>query len=413
MGRLLITNARLLTLRIPGDPIGPRRGAALRELGIIDRGYVVIEGTRIESVGSGSPIVSSNDQCVDAQGRVVLPAFVDCHTHACWAGDRFVEFEMKLAGASYLEILKSGGGIMSTVRAVRSASQDALVSLLRHRLKRMIALGTGAVEVKSGYGLTTTDELKMLRAITSVARESMAIITPTFLGAHALDPERPDCVQKLIHETLPAVAQEYPGIVCDAYCEAGAWSLADVRTLFESASALGCPLRVHSDQFNSLGMTRLAIKMGARSVDHMEAISPSDLQHLARSATIGVALPTTGFQLDNRYAPARELVDADGALAIATNYNPGSAPSPSMPFAIALASRMLRLTTAEAIAAATYNAACVLQLEDEVGSLAPGMRANVQMLDVTDERELGYEFATPGPLLTVLNGEIVRDRRTE
>lgn len=415
MARLLFINARVLTLTLPADSPGPRRGEDLRELGVIERGYVLIEDGRIVSVGAGTPSSDSNPdetRTIDAHGKVVMPAFVDCHTHACWAGDRFDEFEMKLAGASYLEILKSGGGIMSTVRAVRAASQEALTQSLQERLKRMIALGTGTVEVKSGYGLTTKDELKMLRAIQAAANDSPAILKPTFLGAHAIDKNQPNFVHTVINETLPAVAEAFPGIVCDAYCEEGAWSLPDTRTLFENALDLGFVLRVHADQFNSLGMTRLAVEMGAVSVDHFEVTTPDDLQHLARSNTMGVALPCACFHLDGCYAPARELVDAGGALAIATNYNPGSAPTPSIPFTIALACRKLKLTPAEAIVAATYNAACVLKLEGEVGSLEPGMRGNVQMLDVCDERDLGYEFATPGPLMTVLNGEIVHDRRT-
>jgi len=422
MPRLLITNARILTLApfsVGTSGGGPRRGADLRELGVIERGFVVIEDDRIAAVGSGSPPSSAQDlgdtETIDAHGRVLMPAFVDCHTHACWAGNRFDEFEQKLAGASYLEILKAGGGIMSTVRAVRAASQDDLTTALRGRLARMLALGTGTVEVKSGYGLNTDAELKMLRAIDAVVTDNdwPQVITPTFLGAHAIDPDQPNCVHTMINETLPAVAEEFPGITCDAYCEESAWSLTDVRNLFENAADLGCPLRVHADQFNSLGMTRLAVEMGAVSVDHLEATTPDDLQHLAHSNTIGVALPACGLHLDGRYAPARELVDAGGALAIATNYNPGSAPTPSVPFVIALACRKLKLTPAEAIIAATYNAACVLKLEGEVGSIAPGMRANLQMLDCADERDLGFEFASSGPLLTMLNGKIMNDRRLD
>lgn len=411
MTSVLITNARVLTMAPPLEG-GPKRGESLRDLGVIERGFVLVEDGRIAAVGPGDgPSGDSSAPVIDAGGRVVMPAFVDCHTHACWAGERFDEFEAKLRGATYLEILKAGGGIMATVRAVRKASQAQLEEQLQRRVQRMIALGSGAIEVKSGYGLTTEDELKMLRAIAAVARSSKAIITPTFLGAHAIDQEQRDFVEKTIEETLPAVESAFPGMVCDAYCEEGAWSLADVRRLFEKAKELGCPLRVHADQFHALGATRLAVEMGAVSVDHLEATTPDDLQHLAHSETIGVALPVCGFQLDDRYAPARELVDAGGALAIATNYNPGSAPSPSMPFAIALACRKLKLTPAEAMSAATYNAACVLGLESEVGAILPSMRANLQMLDAADERELAFELAPTGPLMVVLDGEIVVDRR--
>jgi imidazolonepropionase len=404
MAAVTITNARLLTL---AGAAAPRRGEALGNLGLIDRGHVRIEDGRIAAVGAGEPPGEPAGEVVDAGGCVLLPAFVDCHTHACWVGDRFDEFEMKLAGVPYLDILESGGGIMATVRAVRAADQEVLTAALLRRLARMAALGTATMEVKSGYGLTTDDELKMLRAVHEALGQTDLSVVASFLGAHTIDRENPDFVEQTINETLPAVAEEFPGIVCDAYCENGAWSLADTKRLFESAVGLGCPLRVHADQFNSLGMTRLAVEMGARSVDHLEATTPADLECLARSDSIGVVLPACGFHLDDRYAPARQLVDAGGALAIATDYNPGSAPTPSMPFVIALACRKLKLSAAEAIVASTVNAACVLGLQDELGSIETGKRADLQLLDCRDHRELSCEFAGPGPRLVLAGGQVV------
>jgi len=407
---IAFVNARILTLE---GPPAARRGHEMHELAPIERGWIHVRGGQIAGIGSGSgpdEDFQQSTRVVDVEGRVILPAFVDCHTHACWAGDRYDEFDMKLEGASYLDILNAGGGIMSTVRAVRSASRDELVALLLRRLDRIKALGTGTVEIKSGYGLTLDDELKMLEAIRAARGRSDLDVVTTFLGAHALDPENPDFVEQTIRETLPAVVEAFPGITCDAYCEEGAWSLEQVRQLFEEAQSLGCPLRVHADQFHSLGMTRLAVEMGAVSVDHLEASTATDLEHLARSATIGVVLPCTGFHLDDRYAPARALVDADGALAIATNYNPGSSPTPSMPFTIALACRKLRLTPAEAIVASTFNAACVLSMEHEIGSLEVGKRADLQVLDAVDERELGYEFAVAGPELVMVEGRFIHRR---
>ncbi|MHC4650767.1 MAG: amidohydrolase family protein, partial [Planctomycetota bacterium] len=318
MNPLTITNARVLTL---AGPSAPRRGEALRELGEIDRGFVRIDHGRIADVGPVDAGAKPDGEVLDVGGCVVMPGFVDCHTHACWAGERFDEVDMKRAGKTYLEILEAGGGIMATVRAVRAASEEALTALLLQRLARMAALGTTAVEVKSGYGLTTDDELKMLRAVHEAARLSDLTVVASFLGAHAIDPENPGFIEQTISETLPAVTEEFPGIVCDAYCEKGAWSLDDTRRLFEAAVGLGCPLRVHADQFNSLGMTPLAVEMGAVSVDHLEATTAEDLERLARSDTIGVVLPVCGFQVDDRYAPARAFLDAGGALALATNYN--------------------------------------------------------------------------------------------
>jgi imidazolonepropionase len=250
----------------------------------------------------------------------------------------------------------------------------------------------------------------MLRAIRDAAAQTDLTVIPTFLGAHAIDQANPHFVEQTINETLPAVATEFPGIACDAYCERGAWSLADTRRLMENAIDCGCAMRVHTDQFRSLGMTRLAIEMGAVTVDHLEAVTPADLEHLVRSRTIAVALPCSGFHLDDRYVPAREIVDAGGALALATNYNPGSAPTPSMPFTIFLACRSLRLTPAEAITCCTWNAACALQREDETGSIEIGKRADLQLLDTPDERELACEFAGAGPRMVVAGGTVVHRR---
>jgi len=406
---LAIVNARVLTLESFGRR-EPRRASAMRDLGVIERGWVRIDEGRIHGVGSGDLPMPFEGEVVEAGGNVLMPTFVDCHTHACWAGNRLEEFEMSLAGASYLDILKAGGGIMATVRAVRDATEEQLVTNLFRRLASMGALGTGAIEVKSGYGLNTETELKMLRAVHQASRQTLQTVVGTFLGAHAIDPENPRCVEQVIGETLPAVVSEFPGITCDAFCEKGAWTLDDCRRLFEYARELGCPIRVHTDQFNSLGMTRLAIDLSAVSVDHLEAITPKDLEHLARSNTIGVCLPCSGFHLDGRYAPARALLDAGGALAIATNFNPGSAPVPSMPFTIGLACRKLRLSPAEAIIAATHNAACVLGLQDVVGSIEIGKRADLQLLDAQDERELAFEIAGAGPLVVVVKGQIVHLR---
>ena len=409
MPPLTIINARIVTLAQRADA-NARRGKALADLGIIERGYVRLEDRRIAAVGAGDAPERTDGEVIDAGGCVLMPTFVDCHTHSCWAGNRFDEFEMALHGASYLDILKAGGGIMSTVRAVRAASDEELLMPMLRRLAAMAALGTGTVEIKSGYGLNTDNELKMLRVIHAATRQTTQLITGTFLGAHALDPDNPRCVEQIINETLPAVAAEFPEITVDAFCEKGAWSLNDVCRLFQAAKDLGCPIRVHSDQFNSLGATRLAIDMGAVSVDHLEALSTDDVPLLAASKTIAVMLPCSGFQLDNGYAPARSLIDAGAAVAIATNFNPGSAPSPAMPFTIALACRRLKMTPAEAITAATFNAACVLGLQDRVGSLEVGKRADLQLLDTFDERELGYEISGAGPLVVISNGEIVHLR---
>lgn len=406
MTGFLIENARILTLASPDGDRRPRRGQALGALGVIESGWVRIEDGRIAELGAGeaSNRASGSEHRFDAGGRVLMPGLVDCHTHACWAGCRFDEFDRKLGGAGYLEILAEGGGIMSTVRAVRAASVETLVANLLHQLERMARLGTTTVEVKTGYGLDTETELRMLEAITVASELTELTVRPTFLGAHAIDPEQPDFVERTINETLPSVVEARPGITCDAYCEKGAWSLDDCRRLFEEARSLGCPIRVHADQFNSLGATRLAVESGAISVDHLEASTPEDLRTLAASDTIGVLLPASGYHLGEGYAPGRALVDLGAAVAVATNCNPGSAPTTSLPFAIHLAVNHCRLTPPEAITAAVWNAACVLELQDELGSIEVGKRADLVLLDTRDERSLAWEFAGPGPRLVMIGG---------
>lgn len=405
---LLIRNARVLTL---ADGSRPRRGRELAELSPLDRTDVLVHHGVIVAVGPGlEPI--DHTSVIDARGRVLMPAFTDCHTHACWAGDRLDEWEMKQRGASYLDILRSGGGIMSTVRAVRAASREELAGSLLLRLNALLSEGTTAVEIKSGYGLTTADELKMLGAITDAARRWPGRVRLTACIGHAKDPDRPDFVDYTVHETLPAVHAAFPACTIDAYCEQGAWSLDETVRLFEAAADLGHPLRVHADQFNELGMLDAAIGLGAVSVDHLEATSPEALIRLAESETMGVMLPCSGFHVDGRYADGRRFVDAGGALAIATNCNPGSAPCHSVPMAIALTVRHLGLTAAEAISAGTVNAAALLGLHD-AGTIEPGKRADLVLLRHTDERQLGYEFGGRHADLVVCQGRIVSDPAQE
>ncbi len=384
----------------------------MNDLGIIELGHVLVKDGLIAHVGEGVPsedLIGEDEDLpiVDAYGRVLMPTFVDCHTHSCWAGSRLEEFEMGLRGVPYLEILQQGGGIMSTVRAVRESSQEELTIDLLGRLGLMTSLGTTSMEVKSGYGLTTKDELKMLRAVHDASQDVPQLIVGTFLGAHAIDPDQKNFAEIVIHETLPAVVQEFPGITCDAYCEEGAWSVEQTTALFEKAIALDCPIRAHVDQFNSLGMLPKAVDMGAKSVDHLEASTDDELKKLAASNTMGVLLPSSGFCLNDAYARGREIIDFGCSVAIATNYNPGSAPSPSMPFSISLACRRLGLTPAEAITASTFNAACVLDLQNKVGTIEEGKRADIQLLDCNDERELAWHVSSGSPLLVVIKGEIV------
>lgn len=369
-----IENARIVT--VDGEPC--------------DRGALRTSNERIVELGAHVR-AKPGDQVLDAAGRVLMPGFVDAHTHAMWSGDRLDEFEQRLGGASYLEILSSGGGILSTVRAVRAASEEQLSNALLERLRVMLREGTTSVEVKSGYGLTTNDELKMLRAIRRAQRDFPGGLVPTALLGHAKDPRQPRFVDTVIDETLVEVSREFAGIAVDAYCEEGAWAVSDCRRLLSRARALGHPVRLHADQFHSLGGVELAIELRALSVDHLEASTPALLQQLATSSTVGVMLPASGFALDGRYGDGRTFLDAGGKLVIASNFNPGSSPTSSMPLVVALAVRELGITVGEAIAACTRNAAQLLGFTDR-GVLAVGSRADFILLRHRDERALAYEL---------------------
>lgn len=407
---LLIHNARVLTLA--GDP-AVRRGPATGDLGVIDRGWVRSEGGTIAEVGAGDPPAAGAAETIDARGRVLMPAFVDCHTHLCWAGQRLDEWEAKLRGATYLEILKAGGGILATVRSVREASEAELVAHLRERLAWLLREGTTTVEIKSGYGLETGTELKMLRAIHAAGDDWVGTVVPTACIGHAIDPDaksesaRAAFVRRTIDETLPAVTAEFPAIAVDAYCESGAWGVAECVELFERAREAGHTVRVHADQFNALGLTPEAAKRSYVSVDHLETTTPDDLWLLAGSGTFGVMLPCAGFHTDGRYGDGRAFLDAGGKLAIATNTNPGSAPSQSMPLAIALAARHNGLTPAEAIACATVMPSALLGLHDR-GRLEPGCRADLVVLRHADERALAFELGGDPTDIIVCGGVVTK-----
>ena len=428
MSSVLIHNARILTL---AEGSVPRRGAEANNLSVIERGFIRLDGDCVSAIGEGEPagelFEPSSSECeshddrahvtINAHGRVVMPAFIDAHTHACWAGDRLDEWDMKRAGKSYLDILNAGGGIMSTVRAVRGASEDDLSAALQIRAAAMANAGTLCAEVKTGYGLSTASERLMWNSINDAqASIDAPSLYPTLLLGHAIDPDVPDFIDHTIHETLPTLCAEIetPGVV-DAYCEEGAWSVEDCQRLFERAQSLDWSFRVHADQFNSLGMTPLAVEMGAISVDHLEASTEKDLKTLAESVTFGVMLPACAFHLDDRYAHGRLFMDMGGALVIASNWNPGSAPCFSMPFVISLAVRKLGLTVQEAITACTINAKALLNANDAF----PGMRsygrlkendcfAQFIMLRHTDERMLAYEFGGDPVQLVVSDGRILK-----
>jgi imidazolonepropionase len=422
---LIYDAAQVLTL---ASPDGPKRGAAMRDLGVIPDGAVAIRDGRLLDVGPSDELRSQvrAAQTLYAGGHLIMPGLVDPHTHLVWAGHRADEFEMRLGGASYLQIMAAGGGIMNTVRQTRAASLDDLVFQTRRRLEQMLAYGTTTVEIKTGYGLNTEDELKQLQAIRCLQVESPATLVPTFLGAHAIPAEyagrSDEYVDLVVGEMLPAVAGEWqrnpvsarnrlsgePFLFCDVFCEEGAFSLEQSRRILETAQTLGFGLKIHADEFRPLGGTRLAVELGATSADHLVCTPPEEIERLARSDTIAVALPGTPFGLSREeYTPARAIIDAGGALALATDCNPGTCWCESMQFMIALACRHMGMTPAEAISAATINAAHAVGLGRVVGSLEPGKRADLILLDVPSPAHLGYRFGTNLVQMVVVGGRVM------
>lgn len=413
---LLVHSAGQVCVVPPHD--GPQRGAALGDLGLLAGGAVAVDGGRVVAVGSTAALRARfrPEAVIDAGGRCVVPGFVDPHTHLPWQGDRAGEFEQRLAGASYMAIMAAGGGIMSTVRGTRAASVADLVADNRPRLARMLRHGTTSAEAKTGYGLETAAELRQLDAIMALSAAQPVELTPTFLPAHAVPAEfagnTDGYIDYLIADTLPAGAawMRARGVVlfCDVFCEAGVFDLAQTRRILEAAAALGYRLKVHADEFVGLGGTRLAVELGAVSADHLVSTPAEDIAALGRGDTVAVGLPGTPFGLAHRdYTPAKDILAAGGALALATDCNPGTCWCESMQMVIALACRYMGLTQAQALVAATLNAAYAIGRGHEVGSLSPGYAADLLILDVDDYRQLGYRFGTNLAQTVIKRGQVV------
>ena len=400
---LIHSASQLLTLKG-----GPQRGQTLGSLGIIENGAVVIQDGKIVAVGTTEDLKSSfpNEPTFDAGHRVMMPGFVDPHTHLIWAGDRANEFELKMSGVPYLDILANGGGIISTVKATRTASMETLIAQTRPRLLSMFAHGTTTAEAKTGYGLQTSTELRLLKALIALDDESPLDLAITFLGAHAIAPEYKDNPQGYTDEVantmLPMLkewwethAPRLPLPFVDVFCETKAFTLEQSRQILTRAKSLGFPLKIHADEFDNLGGAALAAELGAASADHLVRTSDADIQALAKSDTVAVALPCTPFGLAEKdYTPAGKILAADGMLALATDCNPGTSWNESMQMAIALACRYMKLTPAQAIAASTINSAHAIRRSDTIGSIEVGKQADMLILSVDDYRQMGYRYGS-------------------
>jgi imidazolonepropionase len=412
----LITGAsQLLTLR--GG--APRRGSSLSDLGIVKDGAVLICDERILAAGSRKKVEARKEvrqaEQIDVGGRVVLPGFVDSHTHLVHAASRAEEYELKIQGASYEEIARQGGGILNSVKKLRAATYEALKQRALATLEEFASYGTTTVEAKSGYGLDVTSELKILALHRELNRQQPLEIVSTFLGAHVVPAEfrsSPDGAQRyitlLIDKLLPDIVIQDFAEFCDAFCDRGAFTREQCKQILSAAKSYGLTPRLHAEQLSRTGATQLAVQLGAASCDHLEQINASDIRALAKSNTVATLLPGCDFHLGlKQYAPARKLIDAGAIVGLATDFNPGTSPTVSMAMVVALACNQLRMTPAEAIVAATLNGAYALRREKDIGSLEPGKLADLAVFEVEDYREIPYYFGMNRCWMTMKRGAII------
>jgi imidazolonepropionase len=411
----VVNCSQLVTL---GGPGRARFGKELGELAIIADGAFLVSEGRFQRVGARSeiePLIDSDCEVVDARGRVVLPGFVDAHAHPVFAGTRADEYEERARGATYQEIAARGGGIRSTVRRTRAASLDELVDAGKRYAEWFLRTGTTTVEAKSGYGLTTEDELKMLRAIRRLNEETPLRYVPTFLGAHDVPAEyrsrREDYIDLLTEEMLPRVALERLAEYCDVFCEDRVFTLDESRKVLEAARGRGLGLRLHADQLSLSGGARLAAELGAATADHLEHTDSQGIRALKSAGVQPVLLPGSVYALGSaRYPAAREMIEAGLAVVLATDFNPGSSPTPSMPMILSLASTHMKMSPAEGLTSATINAAYSLGRGREVGSIEEGKRADFVIHDAADYREVAYFFGVEHAREVFVEGRRVFER---
>ena len=413
---LLITGAsQLLTLR--GH--GPRRGDSLSNLGLIENGALLVRDGLIAAVGTRAEVEKLPEargaQKIDLGGRVALPGFVDSHTHLVHAASRAEEYELKIAGASYEEIARKGGGILNSVKKLRAATSEVLKKRATAALKLFAAYGTTTVEAKSGYGLDVASELKILRLHKELAAEQPLEIVSTFLGAHVVPAEyrrktggAEKYIELLERQLLPEIGENRLAEFCDVFCDRGAFTVEQSKRVLQVGRQWGLEPRMHAEQLSRTGAARLAVLMRAASCDHLEQVNKGDIQALGKSETVATLLPGCDFHLGlKQYAPARALIEAGAVVALATDYNPGTSPTLSMPMILSLACTQLRMTPAEAIAAATINAAYALRREKPVGSLEVGKQADIAVFEVADYREIPYYFGVSHCWMTVKCGRVI------
>jgi imidazolonepropionase len=414
---LLLTNiGQLLTLRHPAGNPGPRRGKDLSELSILGSAAIFCVNGKILAAGPESEVAlraggqtGRPHETFDCHGGVVLPGFVDSHTHPAFTSPRLVDFEKRIQGSTYEQIFKAGGGIRSSVEGVRAASEDQLSKHVLNAFKQMEGCGTTTVEAKSGYGLSVESELKSLRAILRAAQQWEGTVAPTLLGAHVVPAEFQQTadayVDLVCNQMIPAAAREHLATFVDVFCERGAFSVAQTERIFEAARRAGLDVRAHVCQFTPQDLSRLA-RFKPASYDHLDCLTDRDLQALAQQDTIATLLPGASYFLAHSYPMARRLLESGTAVALATDFNPGTSPTPSMTSVLSLACTQMRMSPAEAISCATINGAHALRLADRKGTIEIGKDADLAVFDVKDYREICYWFGAQNCRATVLNGRL-------
>jgi imidazolonepropionase len=415
MKRLILNAGQLLTM---AGPDAPRRGKEMGKVGMIRDGAVLVEDGKILAAGLRDLVLkheaAPQARIVDAMGKVVLPGFVDSHSHPIFAAPRLEDFEGRLRGATYAELAAKGGGILSTVNGVRGATEQSLADQLAARAAKFLECGTTTLEVKSGYGLDFETELKMLRVVKSVASHFPLELIPTFIGAHAVPPELKDrheeYVRRVCDEMIPKVGAEKLARFADIFCDRGYFTVEDSGRVFKAAAKAGLGLKIHAEQLTRSGAAKLAAEHKAVSADHLDHIDDAGVAALAGGDTVACLVPGSNYFLGKEYPPARRLIDGGAPVAIATDFNPGTCPCWDMRMIVSIACTQLRMTPEEALTAATVNGAHALGLGKTHGSLEPGKKADILCYDAEDYREIPYYFGSTGALWVMKNGAVVHSR---
>jgi imidazolonepropionase len=393
---LILHNAsQVVTVAANGAP--HKTGKIMREIGVVQNASVVIAGEKISAVLPANDVqITKADTVVDCRNKVLLPGFVDSHTHAVFTGSRANEFAMRLEGKSYQEIAAAGGGIVSSMRAVRSASKDELKTLTEKRLKDILRHGTTTVEVKSGYGLDTLNEVKLLEAVKESRKSSPVEVHTTFLGAHAVPPEfkgkQSEYVSLVINEMLPEIARHNLAEFCDVFCDEGYFTVEESEKIFKAAKQYGMRPKVHADELAQTGGAEMAARVSALSADHLLCVNDPGIAAMKRANVVATLLPGTAYFLGLPYAPARTMIDDGLIVAIASDFNPGSSPVFNMQMIISLACTQMKMTVEEAISASTINGAAALGLGNVIGSIEPGKQADIAIFDAPDYRDIAYYY---------------------